>query len=118
MEARYPRATVISLALAVGALASASGLFAAQYASRRGDVGQLRQQIAATQGSIAVAEARRATVASSVDELNTAWSQLQATNTTLHKCADQAKASVAAADANDQAALQLAVQALASVCGR
>jgi hypothetical protein len=118
MEPRYRPAGVAALAVATGALASAAGLFAAQYAARQGDIGELRQQIAITQGSIAGAQAQQATVASSVKGLDAAWSRLEGTNKDLHACADPARDAVIAAREQDSAAVADAVQKLYALCGR
>jgi hypothetical protein len=118
MEQLYRRGTVVSLAVALGLLAAATGLFAALDASRQDDIGRLREQIAATEGSIASAQARRTTAVSTVDGLNAAWTQLEATNKKLHACADPAKDSVIAADKNDLAGLDQALDKVIADCGR
>lgn len=118
VEPRNRRGTVVALAAAVGISAAASGLFAAVYEARQGDIGRLRGQIAATERSIASTQQQNAQVASSLEGLNAQWSQLQATNKQLHKCADPAKDMVIAVHKNDDAAGTAAAEQLYTECGR
>ncbi|MBP2330585.1 septal ring factor EnvC (AmiA/AmiB activator) [Kibdelosporangium banguiense] len=119
MEQRFARrATVISLAVAVGVLVAATALFIVLYAQKQDDIRQVEERIGTTGNSIAGENARLADIKSTIGRLDIERTRLSTVNTDLRACHDAARDSIAAARTADKAAFDAAINKVFSKCRR
>jgi hypothetical protein len=119
MQTRNVRSgTVVTLAVVVGLLVAATGVFVALYVMKRGDVERATGEIARTERTIDNRQERLGSIESTVDQLEAARTGLEDDNQRLHACADPARDMFAAAQAGDKAALDEAVDGVVRNCAR
>lgn len=119
MERRVARrGTVVSLAVTVGVSVAATAVFVVLYVMKQTDIGQAEAEIATTGTSLADENARLAAAKSTVDELGAEWSRLSTANAELRACADPARDSVRAAQRQDTAAFEVAMDKVFTNCRR
>jgi len=122
MTELYPpgvrRGTVTALAVVVGVLAAAAGLFVALYLMERGDSGRLSTDITGVERELADARDRLDSVQSSVDDLDAERTGLEDELAELRECANPSKDSVVAANTGDDPGLDAAIEKMLTNCGR
>lgn len=112
------RNTTVMLAIVVGVLVAATGVFVTLFLVERSAAGDVGVQVTVTEQELAGAQDRFADYQSTVDELADEERDLVGTNDALHACADPAKASIAAVRAGDDQALSDAIDQMLLHCGR
>jgi hypothetical protein len=110
--------TVVTLAVVVGLLVAATGVFVALYVMKRGDVERATGEVTRTERAIDSRQARLDSIKSTVDDLKAERTRLEGDNTRLHACVDPTRAMFAAAQAGDKAALDAAIDDVVRNCGR
>ena len=112
------RTTVTALAVVIGVLVAAGGLFVALFLMERADIRELDGKVAAVERDLDADDDRLAASKSTVDDLDQARDDLDTEITGLRVCADPAKATIDAARAGDDAGLDAAFAQMFARCGR
>jgi hypothetical protein len=117
MDKRYVRSgTVVTLAVVVGLLVAATGVFVALYVMKRGDVERATGEVTRTERAIDDRQVRLNGIESTVDDLEAERTRLEDDNERLHACADPTRAMFAAAQSGDRAALDAAIDDVVQNC--
>lgn len=112
------RNTTVMLAVVLGVLVAAAGVFGTLFFLERSATDEVGGQVAVTERELAAARDRLGTEKSTVDELDTDEQDLVAANESLHACADPTKASIEAVRAGDDQGLSDAIDQMFLHCGR
>lgn len=112
------RKTTIVLAVLVAVLVIAAGLFLFLFLNERGATNEARDQVSATERQITGERDRLADTKSTVDQLEQEGQTLQSTNDKYQKCAAASKKAIQAVQANDDAALDAAIDEMLVECSR
>ncbi len=111
------RTPVVVLAVLVGVLVLTTGLFTTLFLVARGNHNEASERLAAVEKSIEDTNGQIQSAKSSLDDVERAHDDLESQNSTLHRCADSAKAAILAAQGADQAAVQTQVGRMYDNCG-
>lgn len=112
------RRTAVVLSTAIGVAAATTGVLGALFLATRADTAAEERQVTLAEQQLRTSSTRLAAVESTVDGLERRLRDLEAANAQLAVCADPAKASVAAALNNDDAALSAAIDQIFVDCAR
>ena len=112
------RKTTVMLAIVLGVLVAATGVFVTLYLVERSATADVGGQVAVTERELAGARDRLGTVQSSVDTLADEERDLVDAGDALRACADPTKAALHAVRAGDDPALSAAVDKMLLHCGR
>src|SRR5690348_1889343 len=100
------RKTTVMLAIVLGVLVAAAGVFGTLFVLERSAAQEVHGQVTVTERELAGARDRLGTVKSTVDELADDADDLTDTNDALHACADPTKTALGT---TDDAALEDAI---------
>jgi uncharacterized protein (DUF3084 family) len=112
------RKTTVMLAIVLGVLVAATGVFVTLYFIERSATEDVGGQVAVTERELSGARDRLGTVQSTVDELADEERDLVDANDALRACADPTKAALRAVEEGDDPALSAAVDQMLLHCGR
>ncbi|GAB1516047.1 hypothetical protein [Actinophytocola sp. KF-1] len=112
------RTTTVVLAIVLGVLVAATGLFATLYLVARSATADVDGQVTVTERELAGARDRLGTVRSTVDELAAEERDLVDAGDALRACADPTKDALLAVAEGDDPALSAAVDRMLLHCGR
>jgi hypothetical protein len=100
--------TVVTLAVVLGLLVAATGLFVVLYLNEKDGAVRASGDVARTESAIDGRGHRLASIKSAVDTLDAEKSRLDSDNRELHACADPSSDLVEAARARDEAGVKKA----------
>ena len=109
------RKTTVLLAIVLGVLIAATGVFVTLFMLERSAAEDVRRQTAVTERELAGVRDRHGTVQSTLDELADEERDLADTNDALHACADPTRTALRTVD---DAALEAAIDQMLLHCGR
>ena len=112
------RKTTVMLAIVLGVLVAATGVFVTLFLLERSAAAEIGGQVTVKERELDGARDRLATVKSTVDELGGEEQDLVDAGDALRACADPAKASLEAVQAGNDQALSDAVGDMLLHCGR
>lgn len=112
------RKTTVTLAIVLGVLVAATGVFVTLFLLERAAAAEVGGQVTVRERELDGARDRLATVKSTVDDLADEELDLVDTGDALRACADPAKAALDAARADNKQALSDAVDEMLLHCGR
>ena len=112
------RKTTVMLAIVLGVLVAATGVFATLYLVERAATADVGGEIAVTERELAGARDRLGTLRSTVDKLGDEERDLVDANDALRACADPTKDALRAVQEGDDPALSAAVDRMLLHCRR
>lgn len=110
--------TVVTLAIVLGLLVAATGVFVTLYTNKQGDAERAAGELARTERTIDSRQDRLDSIESTMDELDSDRTRLEGENGRLHACADPAKDMIDAARSGDEAGFNAASADAIQNCGR
>jgi len=109
------RKTTVMLAIVLGVLVAAAGVFGTLFVLERSAAEDVRGQVTVTERELAGVHDRLGSVKSTVDELADEERDLTDTNDALHACADPTRTALTTVD---EAAMEAAIDQMLLHCGR
>jgi uncharacterized protein (DUF3084 family) len=109
------RKTTVMLAIVLGVLVAATGVFVTLFMLERSASAEVHDQTTVTERELAGARDRLGTIKSTMDDLADEERELSDTNDALHACADPTKTALQTVD---DAALEAAIDQMLLHCGR